>query len=105
LGILNVLGSREKTSFDEIISDSHLRIPADTLKLVLGDLIQLGFVGETDHEGKKCYSLRKKAERFGPFNQTEGLAYGWFAGDARAADRTYRTYLQHGRYSGRSLSI
>ena len=94
LGILNVLGSREKSSFHEVISDPRLKIPADTLKLVLGDLIQQGFVGEAVHEGKKCYSLTKKAERFGPFNQIEGLAYGWFIGDETVKNKVLEGFEQ-----------
>lgn len=80
LDILNVLGSRDKSSFDEIVSDPNLKIPVNTLKHALEELVEKGFVGESVHEGSSYYSLTGKGRRLGMFNQIEILKHNleWF---------------------------
>jgi len=76
LHILNVLGSRERSAFEEIISDPHLDISTATLMFALTKLVEQGFAKETVHGGRNFYSLTEKGMRLGPLNQIEDLADG-----------------------------
>jgi len=76
LHILNVLGSREESTFAEIVSDPHLQTSPMTLRLTLKELVEQGFAKKRVCGRRSYYSITEKGRSLGGLNQIEGLADG-----------------------------
>ena len=71
LQILNVLGSREESTFTKIIDE--LGISRKTLRLTLEELVEQGFVEKRVHGRRSYYSITEKGRGLGALNQIQDL--------------------------------